>query len=304
MPWALDPAALVAAREEAAAQAVEFGGNTAYQRLGRAHRWLDEDEPARSAFAEAAADLQALIERGRGKNASTFQKLGHLLRLAGDADSARAAFGQALTMDPQPPREAELRYMLGEDPGPHDGFKAQTMRALRTGDASAIAAAREAIVRALRAERSAPDYTASELTLYDLLEETFRVEAELSGAPVPDHRAMLERAGLLAAGAPAAPPAIEPPPVGRWTAGDAVLEQGEEGPIVATLGGDLWLEFVQSFDEYEVRTWRGHSQLNVTGMHPTFGEAVEAAADSLRSHADEDAVARLTALLREYGQPH
>ena len=90
----------------------------------------------------------------------------------------------------------------------------------------------------------------------------------------------LRRAGLLRDGPAPPPPAIEPPPVGRWTVGAASIEQDDEGPIVARIDGGLCVEFIQSFGEYEVRAYRGEIELNVTGMHATFGEAVEAAADA------------------------
>ena len=50
MPWTLSHDDLVAAREEAKRDAEQFGGNTAYQRLGRAHLWLDEHDEARRAL--------------------------------------------------------------------------------------------------------------------------------------------------------------------------------------------------------------------------------------------------------------
>ena len=60
--------------------------------------------------------------------------------------------------------------------------------------------------------------------------------------------------------------------MGRWTIRDAALENDGEGPIVARLGGGVCVEFVEAFGQWEVRTGRG-----VTGMHDTFGIAVEAA---------------------------
>ena len=140
-------------------------------------------------------------------------------------------------------------------------------------------------MKLIRAERMPPDATAPGRTLYDLLEATFPAGTS--------HVEILREAGLLGDAPP--PPAIEPPPVGRWTVRDAVLENDGEGPIVASVGGRR-VEFVEAFGEWEVRV-----ENSVTGMHATFGEAVDAAVDMLR---DDYAVAGLTDLLKQYGQPH
>ena len=140
-------------------------------------------------------------------------------------------------------------------------------------------------MKLIRAERMPPDATSSERTLYDLLEATFPATTS--------HVEILRETGLLGDAPP--PPAIEPPPVGRWTVRDAVLENDGEGPIVARVGGRE-VEFVEAFGEWEVRV-----ENSVTGMHATFGEAVDAAIDMLR---DDYAVAGLTDLIKQYGQPH
>jgi hypothetical protein len=248
--WTFSYDDLVAAREEAKRDAEQHGGNTAYQRLGRAHLWLDEHDEARRAFQAAAEDVRTrVIERGRGKPA-VWHKYGLLLWRAGDQAGAREAFKEAGPV-------ADERETL----------------------------ARDEIVKLIRAERMPPDAARSERTLYDLLEATF--PAGMS------HVEMLREAGLLGEAPP--PPAIEPPPVGRWTVRDAVLENDGEGPIVARVGGRQ-VEFVEASGEWEVRVGN-----DVTGMHATFGEAVDAAVDMLR---DDHAVSGLTDLLRQYGQPH
>ncbi len=250
MPYALSHDDLVAAREEAKRDVEQYGGNTAYQRLGRAHLWLDEDDEARRAFQAAADDMrERVIERGRG-NPKTWHKYGLLLARAGDEAGAREAFKEAGPV-------ADERESL----------------------------AREEIVKLIGAERMPPDATAPGRTLYDLLEATFPAGTS--------HVQILREAGLLGDAPP--PPAIDPPPVGRWTVRDAVLENDGEGPIVASVGGRE-VEFVEAFGEWEVRV-----ENSVTGMHATFGEAVDAAFDMLR---DDYAVAGLTDLLKQYGQPH
>jgi hypothetical protein len=245
VPWTFSHDDLVAAREEAQRDAEQYGGNTAYQRLGRAHLWLDEHDEARRAFQTAAEDMRVrVIEAGRG-NPKTWHKYGLLLRLAGDEAGAREAFAQAGP-------DADARESL----------------------------TRERIVEAIRAERMPPDATAPGRTLYDLLEAT--VPADTS------HVEMLQQAGRLGDAPP--PPSIDPPPIGRWTVRDAVLENDGEGPIVARVGGRE-VEFVEAFGEWEVRI-----ENSVTGMHATFGEAVDAAVDMLR---DDYAAAALTDLLTQ-----
>jgi hypothetical protein len=250
VPWTLSHDDLVAALDEARRGVEQHGGNTAYQRLGRAHLWLDQHDEARRAFQAAADDMrERVIERGRG-NPKTWHKYGLLLRLAGDEAGASEAFAQA---------------------GPNADARESLTR--------------EGIVEAIRAERMPPDATAPGRTLYDLLEATFPEGTS--------HLEMLQQAGLLGDAPPA--PSIDPPPVGRWTVRDAVLENDGEGPIVVSVGGRR-VEFVEAFGEWEVRI-----ENDVTGMHATFGEAVDAAVDALR---DDYAVAALTDLLKQYGQPH
>ena len=114
-----------------------------------------------------------VIETGRATHGSTWASYGHLLRLAGDEAGARAAYARALDMlDERHGRRAifDIRYLLGERlPRGEDGFFERTLRALAAGDFEV----REAVVLTIRASQVLPDYTAPDLTLYDVLEETF-----------------------------------------------------------------------------------------------------------------------------------
>lgn len=290
MAWSFTYSDLVAARDEAAADAKEFGGNTAYQRLGRAHLWLDEEAQARESFRIAADSMQNQVnDPARAEDSGMWAKYGHLLRRAGDAEGARAAYERALATA-SGDRAAELRYLLGRPPD-GSGKYGRLLDAIASGDPGA----RDAIVRELRSMRALPDYTAMDLTLYDLLEATFPAGTS--------HLEMLRQAGLLVDDAPTAP-AVEPPPVGRWTVRDAVLENDGEGPVVARLGSGACVEFIEAFGQWEVRVYRDDVERAITGMHDTFGMAVEAAIDALRADDDEYAVACLTDLLKQYGQPH
>jgi tetratricopeptide (TPR) repeat protein len=303
MAWTFTRAELETARDEAATLAAERPGKVKFQRLGRALRWLDEEAAARRAFQDGATAMKTrVLDRGRGQHASGWAEYGELLRSAGEVDAAREYFERALAElgDEQSVSAAILRYRLGLPPGPApDGpVWAQALAALASG--SGLGEARDAVVRTIRAERLMPLYESNEMTLYDLLEETFRVEAERDGSPVPDHATMLERAKLLGDRAPA--PELVPPPRGRWSVGDASIEQPDRGPVQATLNADLWLEFrdlgLGKWDITLVHAQKG--RLNESGPFDGFGDAVEGAKDALRSNADERAVETLDALVRAY----
>jgi tetratricopeptide (TPR) repeat protein len=199
--WTFTRAELEAERDYAAARVEERPGKVSCARLGRAHRWLDEEAAALEAFRTGAICMKTqVLDLGRSDNASGWLEYGLLLRNAGDVEAASGAFARALEKlaDALTVRGAELRYLLGLLPGaaPDGPVWEQGLNALATREG--IEAAREAIVATLRREQGLPSYTAPAMTLWDLLEETFRVEADVSGAPVPDHRAMLERAGFWA----------------------------------------------------------------------------------------------------------
>jgi hypothetical protein len=138
------------------------------------------------------------------------------------------------------------------------------------------------------------------MTLYDLLEETFRVQAERDGTPMPDHATMLERTQLFGERAPA--PTLDPPPPGRGMVGEASIARGERGPVKAVLSGRLWLELTDlglgkwAVDLYDTDV----GKVNESGPFDGFGGAVEGAKDALRSTADERAVETLDALVRSY----
>jgi tetratricopeptide (TPR) repeat protein len=303
MTWTFTHAELEAERDAVAARASERPGKVTYQRLGRALRWLDEEDAARAAF-RAGADYMRdnVLAKGRLDNATGWTEYGHLLRNAGDRDAARVEFARALEQrgDEQSEHAAQLRYLLGQAPGsaPDGPFWAEVLNALAAGER--LAPARDAIVRAIRADRLMPAYNTDELSLWDLLEETFRVEAERDGTPVPDHATMLARTGLIGERAPASE--LVPPPRGRWTVGEAAIEQPARGPVRATLNPELWLEILDlDLGKWEVTLYHAkQGRLNESGPFDSFGEAVDAAKDALLSNADERAVKTLDALLLAY----
>src|SRR5829696_7851643 len=119
MAWTFELADVVAARDEAARDAAEFADSLAFERLGRAYLWLDEEEEARRSFRMAADDMrEGVIDAGRATHSPAWAEYGHLLRRAGDEAAAREAYEQALHMVDErrdATRAAELRYLLGRD---------------------------------------------------------------------------------------------------------------------------------------------------------------------------------------------
>jgi hypothetical protein len=193
MAWTFTRAELEADRDRAAAEAAEYPNKVDNQQLGRALRWLDEDEAAvREAYRGGAEAMQAnVFGKGRSQNAAGWREYGHLLRGAGDQDGAREYFARAVEQlgDEPSVRAAELRYLLGKPPGaaPDGPVWEQALNALHSGEG--LDEAREAVIGALQKERGLPSYTAPGMTLWDLLEELY--------GPELTHAEMLERSGLL-----------------------------------------------------------------------------------------------------------
>jgi tetratricopeptide (TPR) repeat protein len=301
MAWGLEHAQLVAERDAANERVQQRPGLASNQRLGRAHRWLDEEDQARRAFAGGAEHFRTrVLAEGRGDSAGAMTEYGHLLRGAGDLDAARDAYTRALErLDEhmQPDLGEELRYLLGQDPGGDD-----LLKQLARGDAEP---ARAAVVRALKAERVLPSYTAPRLTLYDLLEETYRVDSERTGRPLPPHLDMLCDTGLLLDAPPAPASPKSPPPVGRWTVDrdgfEASIEQPEIGPIKAVLSPRVWLELQPTGqrEDYLLRVYDDSGRIAETGPYANFGEAVEGTLDVLPSVAP-DTLETFRALVRSY----
>jgi hypothetical protein len=187
MPWQFTHEDLVAELGTAARHHAESGpGMSISERLGRAHLWLDELEPARTAFAAGATFFKTeMLPRGRGDHAGGWGEYGHLLRLSGDVEAAHAAYRHALTLLTRFDDDLadELRFLLGEPLEDDEGYLAQIAR----GETEST---RKQIVKDIRAQRLMPSSTAPALTAYDLLELTF-------AEPRPPHAEMLRAAGLL-----------------------------------------------------------------------------------------------------------
>lgn len=286
MAWQLTAKALASQRDKAMAKAEEHADHLAYEPLARAHRWLDEEEPARRWFRAAAEDVDASVEQpGRGNYPSRGQT-GTLLWLAGDEPGGRHWLEWAIASSPvdsdgQLADIAAWRYLLSDfegclesagamrEPEPYQKTRgvAALARARLDGDPAAIEAVVAGLTDALRADRLPPaDKSGSSSgNLYDWLEEAFRVEAELNGAAMPDHATMLERAGLLEGGSSAAtsPGTAFPdlPATGRWSIPreapdgatvDLVLTRepsATDALLDPRAGTELRVHFAEQFDE-------------------------------------------------------
>src|SRR5262249_29003234 len=142
---------------------------------------------------------------------------------------------KALKDDPGPYDEAAWRYLQGDDAGalkaagrepePTSWLRgvAALARTRSQRDQALAREGRERMAEAIRGDRTPPfmESGSSTMSLFDWLEEAFRLEADLAGTPAPDHLAMLEQAGLLKASKPARSrkrkaPDLPPPP-GRYT---------------------------------------------------------------------------------------
>lgn len=96
MSWGVDRGALEAGRDEMLSRVAQRWAHPWLEQLGRAHRWLDEEEDAVRCFREAAEDVERRIEdRGRG-DAHSRGQTGSLLRLAGEREAAAEWFARAL----------------------------------------------------------------------------------------------------------------------------------------------------------------------------------------------------------------
>ena len=114
MTWGVNLEDVAAARDELLAEVAERPGSHALERLARAHRWLGEEEAARTRFREAAAAAQAALERWGREDASAIGRIGSLLLRAGDADAAAPWLERAAHAEQRPDDAAALDYLRGD----------------------------------------------------------------------------------------------------------------------------------------------------------------------------------------------
>ena len=165
------------------------------------------------------------------------------------------------------------------DPGPLDGLAASYAKE----------------IRARRVELSVTQMR-SVFSDYDWLEECFRLEASLRDVPVPSHRAMLDRVGLIAKGKHRE--AVEPElPMGRWEIGDTALVAPAVGRVKITLDRPrrLMLEIEGEAPAYGVALYEDDAML---GAASPVANYTEAAVDILHAYAPEHAFHALLAAAR------
>ncbi|MCP9491753.1 MAG: hypothetical protein MSC31_18045 [Solirubrobacteraceae bacterium MAG38_C4-C5] len=324
MSWGVDRATLEAGRDEAANEVAANPCSRALERLGRAHLWLDELEPAAACFREAAQDVERRVEAGGRGDAASRGQTGTLLRLAGEHAAAAQWFARALedTREDAILDMAAYCYLLDDQ----QAALAAAARALkrrplleivealargRAEQAPDMAvAAREHAIRVIRAERT-PPYEESggpHLSLFDWLEEAFVVEAQLRGEAVCDHVTMLERAGLVSPEegrqrrrrrpldllpAPGRVTLVRITPDGAPV--EASLEVTDPGGLTTLVldpreGIELTVLLLMQFGEFIVRIQEGEygeSEDDLDDTYDDFRSACTAAADWLRAYAPD-----------------
>ena len=188
------------------ARLADHYGPTCLEQIGRTRRWLDLGDD-RALFAEAAARReQSWKEHGTGSRGSWAQG-GGLWHLAGEFEQARRALSNAVAQstdwEPIPQGAAGVLYLLGEldraarhAPNDSEGILAF---AARDHDVALVTQARERWLGWERRARRGPhqDRGMVPLSGWDWIEETFRLESELLGEPLPSHLEMLRRTGML-----------------------------------------------------------------------------------------------------------
>jgi hypothetical protein len=214
--WGVHLEDVAAARDELLAEVAERPGSHALERLAHAHRWLGEEDAARTRFREAASAAQAALERWGRDDVSAIGRIGSLLLRAGDAEAARPWLERAASSARRADDAAALDYLrddfegavkhaaraVAEEQGPYPWAEAVATLATarRDGDHARAADAAGRFAALIRNERTPPDEeSGGSLSLFDWLEESERARAELAGGEPAGQRSLLEQYRLLRA---------------------------------------------------------------------------------------------------------
>lgn len=318
------------ARDALAAEVAEHPRSHPLERLARAHRWLGEEEAARRCFRAAATDAENVVGRWAREDTGSISRIGSLLWRARDPDAARPWFERAGRTQTRPDEIAEVAYLSGDDaravdharraaagePDPYPRIEAVATLAgaRRARDAAQAGDAVRRFAALIGVDRTSPDEESgsSTLSLFDWLEEAFRVRAALAGEPVPDHGAMLAEAGLLRT-EPAPPRAAPRPDPGPQTPGTRTLDYTQPGgggrvhPTVTVdergdmhfllhADRDLRVSLVQADGAWRARI----GDTPVAGRYSGPRSALKAVREPLRAQPDGQwAIALLDMLVRE-----
>lgn len=316
MAWTLT---LKAMRDEAALLAEEvegeWGDTGTYEQLGRTLRWLDDPGGGRDWLGRAARYAQEHLGVNEPERGENWARVGGLELLAGQDVDARSHLERSLVARHAVGREerAEVLQLLGR----HDEVVAAGVepvatlaRAARDGDSSMLPAAREAWLAIARSDRSGPHQISriAPWTAWDWIEETFLLEARLTGEPAPTHEEMLMRLGVLRAPraakpskAPEASPAPQPGTTrkvrvaaadGKQVVGRAEVEA--DGSVVCVLDPREDRFLAVALEPLEGAWGAGvlegpddEAEWIVEQEYPTPAEAADAAADWLAVNAPE-----------------
>ena len=292
MAWTFDYDSLAGKRESLLERVGRDGASgVEFELAGRTHRWLELPTAAAALFARSAAEAEQFLS----DVPRPLARHGGLLHLAGDEHGARESWVRARSLYSSTPFRADevaISYLLGDDDealriGNPDQPGAVLAAARRDRDPTALDGLATSFAKQIRSARVVVSAAqiASVLSDYDWLEECFRLEAELTGAPVPSHRDMLARAGLISAGKRREE--VEPElPMGRWEIGDTALVSPGVGRVKITLdrGRRLMLEIEGEAPAYGVALYEDHAMLG--GAAPV-ANYTEAAIDILHAYAPE-----------------
>jgi hypothetical protein len=189
MAWTVTVAKLEHGVADARDAVEEHRSFSTLAELARGLRWVDELAESRAVFRAAAVDLAERIEQRGTRGGPDAAEAAGYFALAGEPAAARAWADRAV---------AGLCEPLDASGAPVPEETIRRNRATAVATLYLIASA----VKRILAERVAPSESSGQVPFddWDWLELGFAVRARIAGETVPDHRRMLERAGLLGAG--------------------------------------------------------------------------------------------------------
>lgn len=288
------------------------------ERVARTRRWLDMGAQG-PLFAEAAEQIEQGLAKSDTASPDLWAAAGGLRYLAGDEARARRALRTAIAggtfWEPEPVGAAGVLYLLREFDRAHELAGNDRVGWIAAGardrDLEQIRRARDSWLDGQRLAKSGPHSYADPIPLssWDWIEETYRLEAELSGERVPTHLVMLRRSGLLRE--PGEPvPAALPRPAPRQ--GYRATLDGKEVPRLEVINDDvveIELEPGRFLDLKRYRPEEGwgarlakeasSGQWILSPCEPEFQGAALWAADWLKLHGEpqaREAVRRLVAM--------
>ena len=320
MSWTIAEQELARGVEQARGELEEYRDWDTLELLARAMRWADELTESRRLFHEAATDAVATITQHGQYAGDVCSRTAGYFALAGELEPAREWAARAVE-DFLAPRDVH------GDGKPADlllrdaGFAVETLAVCELGEQALALAAQtgvrnlavelieaqrdgnvdavvERLTRALAAERVPPydAYAQYPVHVWDWLEFAFVARARLAGEPVPSHRQMLERAGLLGDGASGRVVRLEAGGVDRFsvlasdgTPIEATVARESAASVEITLDPRgphyLAIGFYWPFDDgYRLDLYiapNSSSQQALPYQGTDFREAVEATADWL-----------------------